>query len=87
MHKERVTSRFPFLPSLLTQWVINNNTWCKGQILFNITNVGDSTIAPWVYGPINVTAAPESKVRLVDPGSYLYSTHNGTEGTDEMDLC
>ena len=83
MSMQACASILPPLPPLPPpQWVANN-TWCHGQVLFNVTNIGDSTVAPWVYGPIGVTAAPGSPVLLSEPGSYLHYTNNGEGGEYE----
>lgn len=59
---------------------LTNQTWngtdavCVGQILYEIDNIGDSAISPFVYGPIKVSTPGDAKLFLVSPTAFQYAT-------------
>mmetsp|Transcript_4241 Transcript_4241/g.9236 ORF Transcript_4241/g.9236 Transcript_4241/m.9236 type:complete len:313 (+) Transcript_4241:293-1231(+) len=62
-------------PGEMDSWWYEAITWCTGQVLFNVTNMGDSTVNR-LEGPLVLVPPPMGSV-LTAPRSYLYNTGAG----------
>mmetsp|Transcript_29820 Transcript_29820/g.65961 ORF Transcript_29820/g.65961 Transcript_29820/m.65961 type:complete len:106 (+) Transcript_29820:347-664(+) len=63
--------------ALDVQWLEHNNTVCTGHVLYNITNIGLTTITTNITGPLRIKAPAAAGAYFVNPGGFLHSSNSG----------